>query len=148
MLPRRVVIGAAVAAPIVARAALRDGQLPTLDFDHLYKSFGVRGMEFSDRVRELSGQKVAVIGYMAPPLKAESKFFVLSREPLAICPFCDSDANWPLDIVVIYLKYQMPLVSAGARLTVVGRLESGSWLDPESGFVSLLRLVDADFHKV
>jgi hypothetical protein len=118
-----------------------------LAFDGLYKSFGVRGMEFSDRVRRLTGQNVAITGYMAPPLKAESRFFVLSSEPLALCPFCQSDADWPVDIVVIYLSHVMPLISAGARITVEGRLEAGSWLDPDSGFVSLLRLVDAEYRR-
>jgi hypothetical protein len=136
--------GAAVAAlgsPACARAR------ETLSFDGLYKSFGVRGMEFSDRVRQLTGQAVAITGYMAPPLKAESRFFVLSGEPLALCPFCQSDADWPVDIVVIYLSRVMPLISAGTRITVTGRLETGSWLDPDSGFVSLLRLMDADYQR-
>jgi hypothetical protein len=82
---------------------------------------------------------------MAPPLKAESRFFVLSSEPLALCPFCQSDADWPVDIVVIYLNRVMPLLSAGQRIDVEGRLELGSWQDPESGFVSLLRLVEAEY---
>ena len=116
-----------------------------LRFDGLYKNYGVRGMEFSDRLVTLSGSVIAITGYMAPPLKAESKFFVLSREPLSICPFCESDANWPVDIVVIYLRRVGPLSEAGARVIVTGRLETGSWTDPESGFVSLLRVVDAEY---
>eukprot|EP01037_Dinobryon_pediforme_P002753 gene2753-2793_t len=107
-----------------------------LRFDGLYKSYGVRGMEFSDRVRGLVGGAVAITGYMAPPLKAESKFFVLSREPLSICPFCESDADWPVDIVVVYLRREGPLTEAGARVTVSGRLEIGSWSDPDSGFTT------------
>ena len=31
------------------------------------------------------------------------------------------------------------------RVTVEGVLEHGSWTDPETGFVSLLRIRDADF---
>jgi hypothetical protein len=84
-------------------------------------------------------------GYMAPPLKAESNFFVLTREPLAICPFCQSDADWPLDIVVVYLRSKAALVPAGARMVVSGRLELGSWTDPETGFVSQIRLVQAGY---
>ena len=123
------------------RAAVQD----RLTFAGLYKSIGVRGMEFSDQVRQRAGQLVAIRGYMAPPLKAESRFFVLSSEPLALCPFCQSDADWPVDIVVIYLNRVMPLLSAGQRIDVEGRLELGSWQDPESGFVSLLRLVEAEY---
>lgn len=139
-LPRRCLLAAGLALlPAAARAR------QTLAFDGLYKSIGVRGLEFSDRVKALAGQEVAITGYMAPPLKAESRFFVLSSQPLALCPFCQSDADWPVDIVVIYLSREMPLTTAGSKVTVVGRLDIGSWTDPESGFVSQLRLVDADY---
>ena len=118
-----------------------------IHFDMLYKSFGVRGLEFSDRLKNLASKNVVITGYMAPPLKAESQFFVLTREPLSICPFCQSDADWPLDILVIYLRQASPLVSAGAQIHVTGMLEIGSYLDPETGFVSQLRIVDASFSK-
>ena len=111
-----------------------------LSFDALYKSFGIRGLVFADDVAALSGKSVTMAGYMAPPLKAESSFFVL-----ALCPFCQSDADWPLDIVVVYLRRVAQLVDAGVRIDVAGRLEAGSWTDPESGFVSQLRIVDATF---
>jgi hypothetical protein len=115
-------------------------------FDSLYKSFGVLGFQFSDRVTSLRGQEVRITGYMAPPLKPESRFFVLTREPLAICPFCQSDADWPVDIVVIFMKEETPMVSAGRKVAVTGRLEIGSATDPDTGFVSQIRLVDASFH--
>ena len=118
-----------------------------IHFDMLYKNFGVRGLEFSDRLKNLVSKSVVITGYMAPPLKAESQFFVLTREPLSICPFCQSDADWPLDIIVVYLKKASPLVSAGAQIHVTGRLEIGSYLDPETGFVSQLRIMDASFSK-
>ena len=116
-----------------------------ISFSEFYKSFGVLGLEFSDRLVALGGRDVALSGYMAPPLKPESDFFVLTREPLAICPFCQSDADWPLDIVVVYLRAARGLAPAGARLTVTGRLELGSWTDPKTGFVSQLRVVQASF---
>jgi hypothetical protein len=128
-----------------ASASARAEALAQLRFEALYKSFGIRGLAFADDVAALSGKPVAMSGFMAPPLKAESGFFVLTREPLALCPFCQSDADWPLDIVVIYLRRIVPLVDAGLRIDVTGRLATGSWTDPESGFVSQLRIVDATF---
>jgi hypothetical protein len=139
-LPRRGLLLTGLLLPMSARAA--DG---TLDFAGLYKSYGVRGLEFSDRALALNGRPVSIAGYMAPPLKAESRFFVLSSEPLAICPFCQSDAEWPLDIVVIYLRDVAPLTAAGSRVLVSGKLETGSWTDPETGFVSAVRVVDAAY---
>ncbi len=118
----------------------------TISFDGLYKSFGVLGFQFSDRATSLRGQEVRMLGYMAPPLKPESHFFVLTREPLAICPFCQSDADWPVDIVVVFMKAVTPMVSAGQKVAVSGRLEIGSAIDAETGFVSQVRLVDASFH--
>ena len=117
----------------------------TLAFDQLYKSFGVRGAEYSDRLLALRGKIISIEGYMAPPLKPESDFFVLTREPVALCPFCQSDAEWPIDIVVIYLRGAAPLVSQGEKVSVSGRLEVGSWTDPNTGFVSQIRVVDAAY---
>ncbi|HXP96912.1 MAG TPA: hypothetical protein VN809_09385 [Telmatospirillum sp.] len=140
---RRVLLGAGALLLPAGPGRAEDA----VTFDGLYKSFGVRGLEFSDRLLSLNGSVVSMKGYMAPPLKAESHFFVLTREPMALCPFCQSDAEWPLDIVVIYLEGVAPLVSGGDAVTVRGRLQVGSWSDPETGFVSQVRIVDAAFRR-
>jgi hypothetical protein len=127
-------------APVIAAESLT--------FAQLYKSFGVRGMEFSDRLLALKGRTVSIEGYMAPPLKAESDFFVLTREPVSLCPFCQSDAEWPTDIVVVYLKGEAPLVGQGDKVLVSGRLEVGSWTDPKTGFVSQIRIADAVYRRI
>ena len=118
-----------------------------LTFDDLYGKIGVLGMTFSDKVKTLAGQDVTMRGFMAPPLKAEAKFFVLTEIPMALCPFCSSDADWPDNIVVIYLDQAQTFEQANALIEVAGRLETGSWTDPETGFVSLLRIVDAHFYR-
>ena len=139
---RRAVLGSVGG---LATSAARAADLASLQFDQLYKSFGVRGYEFSDVLLGLKGRQVAMRGYMAPPLKPESRFFVLTGQPLALCPFCQSDADWPADIVVVYLRNVSAMVGGGDRVTVNGRLEVGSWTDPETGFVSQVRIVDAGF---
>ena len=146
MLTRRTAMlaGLSPALTSLTRPAVADTR-ERIAFEGLYKSFGVLGLAFDDRVVALKGRPVSMAGYMAPPLKAESMFFVLTREPLAICPFCQSDADWPLDIVVVYLRSKAALVPAGARTVVSGRLELGSWTDPETGFVSQIRLVQAGY---
>lgn len=123
-----------------ARAAL-----PELEFDELYGKISPLGLTFSEKLERLKGQKVRMDGFMAPPLKAEAQFFVLSSTPLSICPFCSSDADWPEDIVVVYLTHRQTFVQYNARITVEGVLEVGSWTDPETGFVSLVRLANARF---
>lgn len=77
---------------------------PELSFDELYSGGGVLGLQFSDKVKNLAGQRITIRGFMAPPLKAEAAFFVLTREPVALCPFCQSDADWPDNILVVYLS--------------------------------------------
>lgn len=133
----------ALGAPVPALA-----RAPALTFDELYAAYGVLGLEFSDKVKLLTGKTVSIRGFMAPPLKAEAQFFVLSEIPMALCPFCSSDADWPDNIVVVYLDRAQDFVQANAPIEVQGTLEVGSWLDPETGFVSLLRLIDADFSTV
>lgn len=132
-------LGLAALAPLRARAATE------LSFDELYGKVSVLGLEFSEKVRELDGQAVRITGFMAPPLKAESDFFVLGKQPMAICPFCSSDADWPDDIVVIYLRKAQTFEHTTGLITVEGMLEHGSWTDPKTGFVSLLRVRDAGF---
>lgn len=132
-----------------AAAATDNISLDTLlSFDSLYKSAGVLGTQYSERAKLLKGKEVRMRGYMAPPLKPESKFFVLTREPVAVCPFCSSDAQWPSDIVVIYLESKLAPINFSQRIEVTGKLEMGSWTDPESGFVSQVRIVSAQVHKL
>lgn len=146
---RRTMLGGALAAlglatvvPRAARAAAR------LGFEELYGKIGVLGLSFSDKTKALAGQEVAMQGFMAPPLKAEAAFFVLTEIPMSICPFCSSDADWPANIVVVYLGRKQTFEQANRMIDVSGRLEVGSWTDPETGFVSLLRIVDASFASV
>lgn len=115
-----------------------------LSFSEFYRE-SVLGLEFSSKTKALSGRTVNIVGFMAPPLKARGNFFVLTREPVSLCPYCNSDADWPADIVVVYLKSTETFRQRNRPLVVTGRLETGSYTDPETGFVSLLRLVDATY---
>lgn len=119
-----------------------------LSFDQLYGKVSPLGLEFSDKVKGLAGADVAMRGFMAPPLKAEAKFFVLTDRPMALCPFCSSDADWPDNIVVVYLDEVQTFEQANRLIEVAGRLEVGSWTDPETGFVSRLRIRSASFASV
>jgi hypothetical protein len=119
-----------------------------LSFVELYKSVGVLGLKISDKVQELAGRPVAMRGYMAPPLKPEADFFVMTREPVSLCPFCQSDADWPMDIVVVHLQRGSNLMRNTDPIEVTGTLEVGSATDPKTGFVSLLRIVDARLRRL
>lgn len=120
----------------------------TLTFDELYGKISVLGLAFSDKAKALAGKTVSMRGFMAPPLKAEAKFFVLTEIPMALCPFCSSDADWPSNIVVVYIDEMTTFVPPSKLIEVTGTLEVGSWTDPETGFVSLMRLVHSSFETV
>jgi hypothetical protein len=114
-----------------------------LAFNEIYRSEGILGFELSARSKALSGKSVRMLGYMAPPLKADARFFVLTRAPVALCPFCNSDADWPSDIVVVYPRERTGWAQDGLPVTVTGTLELGARVDAETGFVSLVRVTDA-----
>ena len=125
------------------------GQISDVDeFDELYGSVGVLGMEFSAKVRALEGKRVRIRGFMAPPLKADAVFFVLTAAPVSLCPFCNSEADWPADIVVAYLAEGERFVQNNELIEAVGLLEAGSATDPDTGFVSLLRLRDTRVERL
>jgi hypothetical protein len=104
-----------------------------------------RGAEFSEKAQALSGQEVVIQGFMAPPLKADAAFFVLTKLPMAVCPFCDSELNWPTDIVLVRLHSRQDWVDFNRPILVTGRLELGTEIDQETGFVSRVRLVEAEY---
>lgn len=117
----------------------------SLTFDEMYGKIGVLGLEFSDKLKQLTGKQIRMKGFMAPPLKAEASFFVLTEIPMALCPFCSSDSDWPDNIVVVYLSEKQTFVQPSTTIEVTGVLERGSWTDPETGFVSLVRIRDAEY---
>ena len=97
-------LGAAFAGPLWAVDApvrLRD----------LYN----KDLSFSDLALSLEGEHIAVDGFMAPPLKAESNFFVLTKKPMAVCPFCESEAEWPDDILAIYTKRTVKVIHISVK---------------------------------
>lgn len=109
-------------------------------FDEFYEGYDMRaGLKLSDKLASLDGQAVMIEGYMAPPLKAALDYFVLTRLRLEFCPFCSSAADWPDDIALVYMQSGEATVTTHP-LRLVGRLELGPSVDPETGMVSLVRI--------
>jgi hypothetical protein len=144
---RRAVLGACLVGlgAWVDKLQARDTAQP-LRFDELYAGMSPQGLVLSPKILQLRGQTVLMRGYAAPPLRADARFLVLTRQPLAICPFCATDADWPADIMVVYCR-EPSLVPGGQLLLVTGRLEAGSHSDPDTGFMSQIRLRDAELSR-
>src|SRR5262245_17639945 len=132
-----------VTAALLALAVAAGGSEP-LRFLDLYEGSGPLGLKFSETATRLAGRLVVMRGFLAPPLKAEATFFVLSSRPVSVCPFCQSDADWPMDIVVVYPDSgPAPYRSGSTPVEVSGVLELGPKLDAATGFLSQVRLVGA-----
>ena len=125
---------------ILSSPAKADGTPARLQFSEFFASGSSRGLVFSEKLRELNGSSVVISGYMAPPLKPSLDFFVLTLQPMAICPFCDSDASWPSNIVVVYLKSGKTIAATTNALQVTGALDIGRHVDAATGFVSQIRI--------
>jgi len=126
-----------VSAAWEARAA------ETIRLRELYE----KDLAFSAFAESRVGDLVAVRGFMAPPLKAESRFFVLTKRPMATCPFCNDADDWPSDIAAVYAKRVVDVVPFNVDIVVRGQLSLGDEREPETGFFSRLRLVDATFER-
>jgi hypothetical protein len=95
----------------------------------------------SEKLLSANGRRVAVSGWVAPPLKPDLDFFVLTRRRLGVCPFCSSSADWPEDIILVTLTdFSYRNSGEPEPVTVTGLLEVGEATDETTGFFSLLRL--------
>lgn len=129
--------GAVLAAPyMVSRAVAAE---PQVRLRELYE----KDMSFTPFALENEGVRVAIEGFMAPPLKADSNFYVLTNVPMAVCPFCSDEAEWPNDILAVYAQRVIDTIPFNVKIVTRGTLELGTYTDPELGFVSRVRLVDA-----
>ena len=114
-----------------------------LDFSDMYSGASSEGLVFSDTLNSLNGSEVTMTGFMAPPLKPSINFFVLTETPMAVCPFCSTDADWPYNMVVVYVNGSVDALPYDQEVTVTGTLDLGSYMDGDTGFVSQVRLLDA-----
>jgi hypothetical protein len=140
-LTRRTVAGLALAAPFIAGFA---SAAERMSFAEMWSG----GPEFSDRAKMLAGQTVEMRGYMAPPLKPRIDWFVLTGTPTATCPFCDSEAAWPDDIVLIMPSRPVVALAYNKLIGVSGLLDIGTQTDEKTGFVSRVRLLETSYVKI
>ena len=104
--------------------------------------------DYSPLAKELNGQRIAMQGFMAPHLKVDSDFFILSNTPVESCPFCASEGDWIDSIVFVRMRRKQEAVDPGAVIMVEGKLEIGPEKDAETGFFSKVHIIDAEFRRV
>jgi hypothetical protein len=141
---RNFLIGSSAALLGLAVGTLPARAAETIKIRDIYKNQN----EFSDTAKRLAGKHIEIPGFMAPPLKADANFFVLTKRPMSVCPFCETSADWPNDIVFVRMHKKLDAVRFNRPIIARGVLELGVAKDQETGFVSLVRLVDASFDLV
>jgi hypothetical protein len=117
------------------------GDPVAIKFDEFYEGYNIRtGLVLSDKLVSLDGKRVVMEGYMAPPLKPELDYFVLTRIQLQFCPFCSTAADWPDDIALVYMPDGEVIMPIRDPIRIVGQIEVGQSIDAETGMFSLVRL--------
>ncbi|SMO38308.1 hypothetical protein [Paracoccus laeviglucosivorans] len=139
---RRDFLASGLALPLLSVPAL--AAPAQLKFRNLYS----RGRDLTAEAAALNGKAVEMIGYMAPPLKPEIDFFVLTKLPMSVCPFCENEAQWPDDIVLALTDGPVDPVRYTDLIRATGTFETGFETDPETGFVSFVRLRDTRYEKL
>ena len=138
---RRSFLLASAAALALPRVVLANGET------HRLRDFYAPGGGLSDLARALEGKPVTVSGFMAPPLKADSQFFVLTKQPMAVCPFCETEADWPDNIMAVYTQRKFRVIAFNRKIETSGILSLGAYRDPDTGFLSMVRIEDARFRR-
>jgi hypothetical protein len=139
MLTRRTWLAAALATALGKPAYA----MPRVRMFELYDDDN----DFSALARELNGTRISMQGFMAPHLKVDSDFFILSNTPVETCPFCASEGDWIDSIVFVRMRRKQEAVDPGVVIRVEGKLEIGPEKDAETGFFSKIRLTDAEFTR-
>ena len=132
---RRSILALALTAPFAGAARAAESVT--------FPDIAIANDQFTEKAKRLAGKSVEMRGYMAPPLKPEIEFFVLTSLPTAICPFCDAAASWPDDIVLIFMGRPIRALAYDRLIKVTGKLEIGTDTDEVTGFVSRVRLRDS-----
>jgi len=136
---RRSILALAMTAPFAGAARAAENVT--------FADIAIANDQFTDKAKRLAGKTVEMRGYMAPPLKPEIEFFVLTSLPTAICPFCDAAASWPDDIVLIFMGRPIRALAYDRLIKVTGKLEIGTDTDEVTGFVSRVRLRDSNYAR-
>jgi len=138
-LSRRAFTLGAVLAPLPARLIAAEG--------FRVRDLWEKDMSFSSLATRLDGARVEATGFMAPPLKAQSTFFVLTNRPMSVCPFCETEAEWPDDIIAVHARRVVDVIPYNVKIVVSGRLALGTTSEADTGFVSRARIVEASARR-
>ena len=95
-----------------------------------------------DRITELNGKKVSIIGYMATLSPISGKYMYLMNMPYQSCPFCVPNTTQLSNTMAVYAPSGKTFTFTDQAVRITGRMELGDYTD-EYGYVYNYRIVDA-----
>lgn len=107
----------------------------------------------TDLARQLDGTQIETFGYMTPPLPGGNaflinlSFFVMAGEPMATCPACETPDEFPGNILLVVTEGPFRPIPFWKMITTTGTLRVGEYVDPDTSYLTLLRLENADWRE-
>lgn len=100
-----------------------------------------------DRIDELSGRTVEIIGYMATVSPVSGKYLYLMNLPYQNCPYCVPNTQQLSNTIAVYAKDGDKFDFTDGPINVIGTLETGDFSD-EYGYTYNYRISDAIYTEV
>lgn len=100
-----------------------------------------------DKINELSGRTVEIIGYMATVSPVSGKYLYLMNLPYQNCPYCVPNTQQLSNTIAVYAKDGDKFDFTDGPINVIGTLETGDFSD-EYGYTYNYRISDAIYTEV
>lgn len=100
-----------------------------------------------DRINELSGKRVEIVGYMATVSPVSGKYIYLMNLPYQSCPYCVPNTQQLSNTIAVYAKSGKTFKYYDGPINVTGTLETGNFKD-EYGYTYNYRISNAVYSKV
>ena len=123
----------ALLLPIVV--SCNDDDVKMISFSHTYTI---------DALKDLDGQKVGIIGYMAKSSPPTGKYMYLMNMPYQDCPFCLPNSSQLSNTLAVYAKEGDKFDFVDRAIMVTGTLEIADIVD-DFGYSYNYRIIDAEY---
>ena len=100
-----------------------------------------------DRIRELNGRTVEIVGYMATVSPVSGKYIYLMNLPYQSCPYCVPNTQQLSNTIAVYAKEGKKFSFTDGPINVTGTLETGDFSD-EYGYTYNYRISGATYTAV
>ena len=100
-----------------------------------------------DRINELAGKRVEIVGYMATVSPVSGKYIYLMNLPYQSCPYCVPNTQQLSNTIAVYAKEGDRFKFYDGPINVTGTLEVGDFSD-EYGYTYNYRIANATYSKV